>query len=325
MVHKSLIACCILVLMGTVLMTEPLSAASGPAVIRIDTTITVLLFQRELYLEIRQSPAADRDAAMTRYIEPASRSNTSYLKTKGFRSSTPVYRYPWATLTCEGKVLVIKALFPDDSLTTRGWEHHVTYGGSQGETLWRIGVWFTGSGANGKIIAQKNSIDPRKLGVGSRIIVDTDLLDPCFRTSEKYPIDVGELTYRIDNEGVFGEYRLLSGQTIYSQVLRFTPRVTAVEVMEASEQILQRSGLRDFHTIPANFVLKIPAELISPQYLPPNHPRRLQFESTDRESSQYKPTQKAKLLRGITVILDAGHGGVDPGAMGKGGVREDEY
>lgn len=325
MVHKSLILGLVFAAILAAFQPCSIRAAGGPAVLRIDKTITVLLFQRELYLEIRQSPVSERKTAMSDYIDAAFQNNAAYLKTKGFRSTTPVYRYPWSTLSCRGKVLVVKALFPEDSLTTRGWEHTVTYGGSHGETLWRIGLWFTGSGANGNAIARKNGIDPRKLAVGSTIIVDTSMLDPCFRNSERYPVEVGDLMYRLDKYGVFAEYRLLSGQTIYSQVLRFTPRVTAVEVMEASEAILKRSGLRDFHTIPANFSLKIPADLVSPQFLPPNHPRRIQFESTDRESSKFKPNQKAKLLRGITIILDAGHGGVDPGAMGRGGVKEDEY
>ncbi|MBN1297224.1 N-acetylmuramoyl-L-alanine amidase [bacterium] len=291
----------------------------------ISNTATAILLSRELYLEISETPVdACRDATRL-YVDNIHHSNTAFRKKKGFRSRSPVYRYNWSQLTCQGKREVIRSLFPKDSLTPAGWIHTVAYSGSDGETLWRIAAWFTGSGANSSRIAKKNKVNPQKLAIGQTLIIETDLLDPCFAQTVSYPITVDALTYRMDSSGVVAEYRLLSGQTIYSLVLRYTPRITAADVMEASRMILERSGLSSFRTIPANYLLKIPEELISPQFLPENHPRRMQFEATVFESSQFKPKQTARLLRGVTVILDAGHGGVDPGAIGKGGIKEDEY
>ncbi|MCD4652427.1 N-acetylmuramoyl-L-alanine amidase, partial [bacterium] len=326
MVHQSLIRLIVpLLCFAAIFCAIDVQSKLGPAVERIDTHLTGILFQRELHLEISKSPKEKCRTAMMLYILPKYQNSRKFLKTKGFRSNSSVYRYNWSKLTCSEKVLLIQTLFPKDALTKKGWEHTIIYSGKHGETLWRLGLWFTGSGNNYSKISKNNNLNPKFLPVGKKILIRKNILDPCFTNSPKYPLKVGNLVYQLDKKGVYAEYTLLKGQTIYSQVLRFTPRVTAAEVLEASKSILARSNLKSFHTIPTNFVLKIPSDLISPQYLPPDDPRRLQFEATDRESSRFKPKQKAKLLSGITVVLDAGHGGVDPGAIGKGNIKEDEY
>lgn len=299
--------------------------ASSPAVVQVDETVTVLLLSREIYIEIVASPTRARQAAMDRYVVSAQHNNRRQLIRQGFRSSNRVYRIPWKHLTCQGKQLAIEKLFPKDNLTHEGWEHHVRYSGAHGETLWRISTWFTGTGTNANRLGQLNRINPNRLGVGNRILIPLDMLIPCFQAVYEYPVVVNDLTYNKDALGVYAEYTLLSGQTIYSLVLRYTPLVTANDVMSASQKILNRSGLRDFHAIPANTVLKIPSDLISPQFLPPNDPQRIQYETTSRESGQFRPDQIAKALQRVTVILDAGHGGIDPGAIGIGGIQEKEY
>ncbi len=300
-------------------------SSSSPFVFQIDNTLTVLLHQREIYIEIASKPENGCQASMDQYVESTYKNNKRYLIKKGFRSSTPVYRMPWDSLSCMGKTLAIKTLFPKDSLENDGWKHIVTYGGSHGETLWRISSWFTGSGAHANQLAKANRLNPQKMGVGNVIKISLDKLDPCFSATVDYPISVDELVFQTDKEGLYAEYTLLAGQTIYSLVLKYTPRVTANEVMTASRLILSRSKLKDFHSIPANTILKIPADLISPQFLPPSDPRRIQFETTARESGQFKSHHVAQALQGVTVILDAGHGGVDPGAIGIGGIKEKEY
>ncbi len=300
-------------------------SSSSPFVTQVNGALTVILHQREIYIEIAAKPEKDCLTFMGQYVEPQYQNGKQFLIKKGFRSSTPVYRIPWDHLTCEGRSLAIKTLFPKDSLESDGWKHIVTYGGSHGETLWRISAWFTGSGAFADRLAKSNRMNPQKMAVGNVIKIPLDNLDPCFSATTEYPIAVNDLVFQTDKDGLYAEYTLLAGQTIYSLVLKYTPRVTASEVMSASRSILSRSGLKDFHAIPANTVLKIPSDLISPQFLPPSDPRRIQFETTARESEQFKPHHIAKSLQGVTVILDAGHGGIDPGATGIGGIKEKEY
>lgn len=302
------------------------SASTKPAVIQADKTLTVLLLDREIYLEIATKPKEGLEAALKSYVTPSSQNKKKdFLVSKGFRSRSPVYRFPWDNLTCEARQLAVEKLFPSDKATTDGWRHVVTHTGQHGETLWRISTWFSGSGSNARKLAQSNKLNPQKLAAGDTVVIPAELLQECFKSRPDYPIVVNGLQFKKDGSGEYAEYILREGQTIYSMVLKYTPRVTADEVLSASTLILQRSGLRDFRFIPADSILKIPSDILSPQFLPPNDPRRIQFEETDRESSQFRPTERARALDGVTVILDAGHGGVDPGSIGKGGVKEDEY
>lgn len=325
MVNKSLKYISLIILIFCLTSEFNCLARKGPAVVQVDKVTTCILFQRELHLEIARSPKSKSNDAMELYVLTNYQNNRSYLKKKGFRSSNPVYRYKWNQLTCLGKKLLIKSIFPEDRLVDAGWEHQTTYSGSHGETLWRLGVWFTGNGGNSKRIAKHNKINPNALPLGKTILIEREILDTCFKDIQQYPIQVGDLVFRRDSKGEYAEFQLPGGQAIYSQVLKFTPRVTASEVLEASREILKRSNLKNFRTIPSNYTLKIPSDLISAQFLPPSNPRRLQFEKTAKESGKFKPSEKADSLNGVTVFLDAGHGGVDPGAIGKGNVKEDEY
>lgn len=325
MADQSLIKVLAILISGFFFPVSSLQSSSNPVVVSLDSRMTVILLQREIFIEIAAKPEKDCRTAMDAYVESSHRNNNRYLIKKGFRSSSPVYRIPWDLLTCDGKLLAVNALFPDDSLDNDGWIHTVRYGGSHGETLWRISAWFTGDGTHADQLAKMNKINPRKLGVGHTIKIPRTLLAPCFGTTVDYPVTVEDLIFQKDREGVYAEYNLLAGQTIYSLVLKYTPRVTADEVMAASRIILSRSNLKDFHAIPANTTLKIPSDLISPQFLPPADPRRIQFDNTARESGQFKARHVARALQGVTVILDAGHGGVDPGAIGIGRVKEKEY
>jgi len=325
-VNKPLICLCILCLFFSVLLSCSIaSAKSGPAVKSLEPGLTAVFFQRKLYLEIAQKPVTARHKSMNDFVKSEFRNSRKFLKSKGFRSTKPVYRYDWKYLSCHGRKRVFKSIFPDDTLSASGWEHRIIFSGKHGETLWRLAFWLTGSGSNSTRISKFNHINPKTLAVGKKLLIPEEMLDSCFLDSFCYPIATGDLVYQLDDKGIYAEYKLLRGQTIYSQVLKYTPRVTATEVLDASKLILARSNLKNFRTIPANFILKIPSELISPQFLPPNDPRRIKFDETDRESSKFTNRQKAKSLDGITVILDAGHGGIDPGAIGKGNIKEDEY
>lgn len=60
--------------------------------------------------------------------------------------------------------------------------------------------------------------------------------------------------------------------------------------------------------------MKIPRELLLPEYLPSDDPERKRYEADLTETARYRNQVTAKVLEGITVILDAGHGGADVGA-----------
>jgi len=117
----------------------------------------------------------------------------------------------------------------------------------------------------------------------------------------------GELTFREDKSGPYASYRLKRGETVWTHVVRqFTSRTDDVSDAETATRVLERSGFPDERRIPNNAEIKIPVELLAPQY------RR------EHDAPSSKP------LAGVVVILDAGHGGVDTGARGRDGVYEDE-
>jgi len=317
----SRVALLLLVVLG------PLNTGYSKTTVKnIDAKSAAVFYNREIYFEITALSNSEFNKNFSDDVSIESKDLRTYKKKNGFKFRKNVYRFKFQHLTENGKRKVLKALFPKDKLTPAGWEHRIIYTGRKGETLWRISEWFTGTGTNSEKIQKINRLNPQKLGKGTLVVIPRDLLISTLQDKISYPITEGDLTFRQDSAGIFGEYTLRKGQTIYSGVvLRFTPRVTAQEVMQAAKIILKRTKLKNFRSIPANKRLKIPIELISPQFLPPDHPLRSQYDKTTHESLKYQKQSLAKRLEGVTIILDSGHGGIDPGALGPKGEKEDEY
>jgi len=135
----------------------------------------------------------------------------------------------------------------------------------------------------------------------------------------------GLLDYAADELGQHAVYRLRPGEALYSAVIvRFTGRTHAEDVNGLAAEVAARSGIADVSAIPVGFPVKIPFELLLPDFLPAGDPRRLEWEVERRLSDQFKNEVKASGLEGVTVILDAGHGGTDVGAS-MAGVWESLY
>ncbi len=133
------------------------------------------------------------------------------------------------------------------------------------------------------------------------------------------------LEYASDEAGGFAVYRLKEGEALYSAVVvRFTGRLEVDEVNALSGQIAERSGIRDVTDIPIGYAVKIPVDLLLPEFQPPGSPARAESEAAVIAAASHALTAPAKHLAGVHVILDAGHGGKDPGAI-RSGVYEDEH
>jgi N-acetylmuramoyl-L-alanine amidase len=133
------------------------------------------------------------------------------------------------------------------------------------------------------------------------------------------------LDFRRDAKGEYAIYRLAPGEALYSSVVvRFIGALLAPDVNALAAEIAERSGIRDVTDIPIGHEVKIPLELLLPEYLPAGHPRRKEYEAALRESGRFTNQVRTADLSGVTVILDAGHGGVDVGAS-FGGVWESLY
>jgi len=134
----------------------------------------------------------------------------------------------------------------------------------------------------------------------------------------------GQLVYGRDAAGTYGSYRLKRGEALYSVVIRFTGRVDSQEVNDLALSIASRSGIKDVTNIPAGYGVRIPADDLLPEFLPATDPRRESWEASRASVSRYTNPSLSRNLEGVTVILDAGHGGRDRGAA-HNGIAEHEY
>jgi N-acetylmuramoyl-L-alanine amidase len=120
-------------------------------------------------------------------------------------------------------------------------------------------------------------------------------------------------------------YRLRAGEALYSSVVvRFTGQLTAVDVNATALEIARASGIADVTDIPIGYPVRIPLDLLLPEFLPAGDPRRAEWERDRRELGAIRRVIRAANLDGIHIVLDAGHGGGDSGAT-FGDVWEASY
>jgi N-acetylmuramoyl-L-alanine amidase len=258
---------------------------------------------------------------------------------------------------------VAATLFPSDSETAGGWKHVIVgSSGVEGESLWNIAEWFTGSGENYAAIRAANPAQGLSTHKGDVILIPKELLAAAFRRGEMEErnapktaeirkseddseertsadahaaaVSVPEalaapgqpsLTYDRSGPEPFAVYRLQKGEALYSSVaIRFTGRVYSKDVGDVLERLVTFNGIDDVARIPIGYRVKIPMALLLPEYLSPDDPTRVANEQVKRESAKLAVRARAKGLAGVRVILDAGHGGRDVGAT-HDGVWESNY
>lgn len=258
-------------------------------------------------------------------------------------------RVPYALIRPQLQREIIQTLFPTDKLRRDGWQHTVVAGrGIEGETLWQVAEWFTGDGANYTAIRKANPAQGLSTRKGDVILIPNGLLTAAFgggmeeenapktaevRKSDDHPAqrssadeDVEEaalaaassvspsLTYERRASEPHAVYRLQKGEALYSSVaIRFTGRVYAKDVGDVLERIVRLNGIEDVSKLPVGYPVKIPLDLLLPEYLPEGDPTRLASEAARRASAQHARRARARNLDGVHIIIDAGHGGRDPG------------
>jgi N-acetylmuramoyl-L-alanine amidase len=260
------------------------------------------------------------------------------------------YRVPYERLAADRQLAVVMALYPRDRVEGDSWLHL-----SRGESLREVAVWLTGSATRAAELRAFNGRKNDLVRSGELVRVPAALLAAPFRPPPRPAIaapptptparppsvapgaasagaasaareaEPARLEYGEDGVGKFALYRLRGGEALYSAVVvRFTGRDNAEDVNALAIEIAKRSQIADVTKLPVGQPVKIAFDLLLPEYLPEGDPRRLEWEVERKLAEQFRNPVKASGLVGVTVILDAGHGGADVGAS-RAGVWESLY
>ena len=220
----------------------------------------------------------------------------------------------------------LTTLFPDDRYEAGEWIHRT--GSKRGkacrEDAASLAAWFAGRADLGSDLARLNGLKGGAIPAGRSVAIPREMLLPVFAPAEERSL-APTLTYGQDEQGAFAVYRLRAREALYTSVIiRFTGRLDADEVNQLAAEVAARSGIRDVRNIPIGFSIKIPREMLLARHLPRDDPGRIAWEQDRSAADVYRVQARARRLRGVHVILDAGHGGIDVGTT-QNGMDEDEY
>ena len=251
---------------------------------------------------------------------------------------------------------IFMALFEQDRKDNEGWWHTVPQGHQLDDKaldLWTIALSGTIIRRGDILRHPKNAKKRLPLSTGDQIfipsqiftaelkeilpraIVHTDnkstqiVLEPIDVFDEEFAgtpvVDVNgrvatkDLRYGRDEQGEYAGYKLKTGETIYSTIIRFTDYTEHKHVLEASTTIKKRNKIANERTIKPGTEIKIPLEMLSDIYQPGNKEERRIAEEVKKEVEQIKRTKKTargqNALKDVVVIIDPGHGGKDHGTF----------
>jgi N-acetylmuramoyl-L-alanine amidase len=229
-----------------------------------------------------------------------------------FNGNRPVQRgrsvrFPLSTLKMPMRGNILRAMYPEDELTEKGWAHSVT---DPLETFIQLTEAYTGSKRRFRELARLNRItNADVLRAGAVITIPLKWIprELGFQpTSVKKPLG---LVYDKATGRTFATYTLRKDETLYSVILRYTDRERAAEVRRMAELMLKLNGIRGATSVPAGRPMRMPVEWLSPEYL---------GDGAVVRRAPPPPKPGKTLRRGfeaVHVIIDPGHGGVDPGAV----------
>lgn len=315
---------------------EPTSSQATPSLqlpesMRIfEVTPEIRIFLSEenaLFLEVLRHDSDTAEQVVRRVLrDPARWEAIRAFNPEAPKSSGKRYVVvPYEDLREAYQYLTMARLFPEDRLEGDYWLHPVGRGRipMAAESLWHLALWFTGEGKNFQAIAEMNGLRDLTPVSGQVLKIHRSLLLPIFASAP--PTEAGDLSFGRDEQGDYGAYRLKKGEAIYSSVVvRFTGLLDPDDVNQMASLVARRSGIEDVSSLAVGYQVKIPRDSILPEFLPPGDLRRIEFELSRREVERFKNQAISRDLEGVTVILDAGHGGRDIGAS-HNGVWESDY
>ena len=240
---------------------------------------------------------------------------------------------PFEDLTPEGRRWVLAVAFPKDRWTETEVRHVVQH--AELESVWLMAALFTGHGQNYGRLMRENPDQPEKLAEGDLWRIPRSLLWEGFggetkgadRSQPEDELDDearvaayrGMLSFERDARGPYAAYHLRKGEALYSSVvIRFTDRVDPKDVNELATVLARRSGIEDVRAIQPGTLVKIPLEVLADPFQPEGTKALAEEREVRAEVRRTVHLEAGPRLKGVRIVLDAGHGGVDRGAMANG-------
>jgi N-acetylmuramoyl-L-alanine amidase len=240
---------------------------------------------------------------------------------------------PFERLTPEGKRWALAALFPEDQWRQDEVRHRIRH--PDVESVWTMAALFSGHGQNYDRLMAENPGLPEKLREGDtwripRSLLSADLGGTSRGPDRSQPEDElddegrvaayrGLLTFGQDDQGKYAAYRLRKGEALYSSVvIRYTDRVDPKGVNELADIIARRSGIADVRGIQPGQVIKIPVANLADPFQSEGSSELAEEREVRAEVRRTVRVEAGPRLKGMRIILDAGHGGVDCGARANG-------
>ena len=214
----------------------------------------------------------------------------------------------------DGKIrgAALKAFFAKDQSSAEGWEHRVTH---SWENLTVLVEYFARAGTSPLKVARHNRLrqNGNLLRRNERVVFPWDWVDPELGLRPASKIQKPLYVKASDPGHVF--YRMQSGEAIYSSVVvRFTGRLLHDEVDDLANQLLSLNKIRNPRLVQPRQEIRIPLDWISEEYT---------SEGSSRPAPKVVVKRPAPRRQKLHVILDAGHGGRDPGAIAGSKSRKD--
>ena len=238
---------------------------------------------------------------------------------------------PFEGLSPQGKRWALSALFPKDQWRQDQVRHRIHYPNL--ESVWTMAALFTGHGQNYDRLMGENPDLPEKLREGDvwcipKSLLSADLGGTGVDPDRSQPEDILDdearvaayrdlLTFGQDPQGRYAAYRMRKGEALYSSVvIRYTDRVDPKGVNELAEIIAKRSGIQDVRTIQPGQLIKIPLPYLADPFQSEGSSQLAEEREVRAEVRRTVRVVAGPKLKGVCIILDAGHGGVDTGARG---------